>query len=50
MNSSAMFFYHVLREFGHVPSKGPSSGVTSGGRENYTSFYTKNIKASCDKK
>jgi hypothetical protein len=25
------------------------SGVTSGGQENYMSFYTKNIKASRDK-
>jgi hypothetical protein len=28
-----------------VSSEGPSSGVTSGGRENYMSFYTKKIKA-----
>jgi hypothetical protein len=28
-----------------VSSEGPSSGVTGGGRENYMSFYTKNIKA-----
>jgi hypothetical protein len=28
-----------------VSSEGPSSGVISGGRENYMSFYTKNIKA-----
>jgi hypothetical protein len=28
-----------------VSSEGPSSGVTSGGRENYMSFHTKNIKA-----
>jgi hypothetical protein len=32
-----------------VLSKGTSSGVTSGGREKYMSFYTKNMKASCDK-
>jgi hypothetical protein len=28
-----------------VSSEGPSSGVTSGGWENYMSFYTTNIKA-----
>jgi hypothetical protein len=28
-----------------VLSEGPSSGVISGGRKNYMSFYTKNIKA-----
>jgi hypothetical protein len=25
-------------------SEGPSSGVTSGGRENYTSFHTREYK------
>jgi hypothetical protein len=33
-----------------VSSEGPSSGVNSGGRENYMSFYTKNIKASRSQK
>jgi hypothetical protein len=33
------------KENSNVSSEGPSSGVTNGSREKYTSFYTKNIKA-----
>ena len=36
---------NIYRESFDASSEAPSSGVTSGGRENYMSFYTKNIKA-----
>ena len=38
-------YLKIYKENFDVLSEGPSSGVNSEGRENYISFYTKNIKS-----